>query len=93
MAKIACQLATDPIFTSDNPRSEDPTQILRDMEAGVVGLNYQVMEDRRDAIQYAVNQAEAGDVIVIAGKGHETYQLLVIKYYTLMIVKKRKKQL
>lgn len=76
MAKIACELATNPIFTSDNPRSEDPAQILRDMEAGVVGLEYQVIEDRREAIQYAVKQAEAGDVIVIAGKGHETYQLV-----------------
>lgn len=76
MAKIACQLATDPIFTSDNPRSEDPAQILRDMEAGVIGQTYQVIEDRRQAIQHAVTKAEAGDVIVIAGKGHETYQLI-----------------
>ncbi len=90
MAKIACQLATDPIFTSDNPRSEDPAQILRDMEAGVIGQTYQVIEDRRQAIQHAVTKAEAGDVIVIAGKGHETYQLLEIKYYILMIVKKQR---
>lgn len=76
MARISCKLATDPIFTSDNPRSEDPAQILRDMEAGVVGLKYQIIEDRREAIQYAVKQAEAEDVIVIAGKGHETYQLI-----------------
>lgn len=76
MARIGCQLATDPIFTSDNPRSEDPVQILRDMEAGVEGLKYEVIEDRREAIQYAVKLAEAGDVIVIAGKGHETYQLV-----------------
>ena len=52
MAKIACQLATDPIFTSDNPRSEDPLQILRDMEAGVQGKNYQSITDRKKAIQY-----------------------------------------
>lgn len=76
MASIACQLATDPIFTSDNPRSEDAAQILREMEAGVVGQAYQVIEDRRQAIQYAVTQASANDVIVIAGKGHETYQLV-----------------
>lgn len=76
MAKIACQYATDSIFTSDNPRSEDPEQILRDMEAGVIGQSYKVIEDRRKAIQYAVTQAEADDVIVIAGKGHETYQLV-----------------
>jgi UDP-N-acetylmuramoyl-L-alanyl-D-glutamate--2,6-diaminopimelate ligase len=76
MAKIACQFATLPIFTSDNPRSENPSRILRDMETGVVGQLYKVIEDRREAIAYAVSQAEAGDVIVIAGKGHETYQLI-----------------
>ncbi|MEH6946257.1 UDP-N-acetylmuramoyl-L-alanyl-D-glutamate--2,6-diaminopimelate ligase [Bacillus sp. JJ634] len=76
MAKIACQFATLPIFTSDNPRSENPSQILRDMETGVAGQLYKVIEDRREAIAYAVSQAEAGDVIVIAGKGHETYQLI-----------------
>jgi len=74
MAKIACALATDPIFTSDNPRSEDPEDILREMEAGVKGENYQSITDRKQAIYYAVNNAEQGDVILIAGKGHETYQ-------------------
>lgn len=76
MAAIACQYATDPIFTSDNPRSEDPVQILRDMEAGAIGCNYKIIVDRRQAIQYAISQAKANDVIVIAGKGHETYQLI-----------------
>ena len=76
MAKIACQLATDPIFTSDNPRSEDPLQILQDMEAGARGQNYQSIIDRKKAIQYAINEASVGDVILIAGKGHETYQLI-----------------
>jgi UDP-N-acetylmuramoyl-L-alanyl-D-glutamate--2,6-diaminopimelate ligase len=76
MAKIACQLATDPIFTSDNPRTEDPLQILRDMESGVEGQNYQCMIDRKQAIEYAVNAASTGDVILIAGKGHETYQII-----------------
>lgn len=76
MAAIACKLATDAIFTSDNPRSEDALQILRDMEAGVEGERYTVIEDRREAIEYAVSKAETGDVILIAGKGHETYQLV-----------------
>lgn len=76
MAQIACQLATDPILTSDNPRSEDPLDILKDMEAGVKGETYQVIPDRRKAIYTAVSQAEAGDVILIAGKGHETYQII-----------------
>lgn len=76
MASIACQLATDPIFTSDNPRSEDPGQILRDMESGVAGEHYHCIIDRKQAIQYAVNEARTGDVILIAGKGHETYQII-----------------
>lgn len=76
MAKVACKLASDPIFTSDNPRTEDPQAILRDMEAGVTGEAYQCIIDRKEAIQYAVNEAQAGDVILIAGKGHETYQII-----------------
>ncbi|MEH7356839.1 UDP-N-acetylmuramoyl-L-alanyl-D-glutamate--2,6-diaminopimelate ligase [Neobacillus drentensis] len=76
MAKIACRMATDPIFTSDNPRSEDPLAILKEMEAGVQGETYQVIPDRKEAIYTAVNQAAAGDVILIAGKGHETYQTI-----------------
>ncbi len=76
MAKVACMLATDPIFTSDNPRTEDPQQILRDMESGVMGEAYQCIIDRKEAIQYAVNEASTGDVILIAGKGHETYQII-----------------
>ncbi|MFZ7946746.1 MULTISPECIES: UDP-N-acetylmuramoyl-L-alanyl-D-glutamate--2,6-diaminopimelate ligase [Bacillaceae] len=76
MAKIACHLATNPIFTSDNPRSEDPLAILKEMEEGVPDETYQVIPDRKEAIYTAVNQAEAGDVILIAGKGHETYQTI-----------------
>ncbi len=74
MAQISCSYSSDPIFTSDNPRSEDPHAILADMEAGATGENYKIIPDRRDAIRYAVRQASAGDVILIAGKGHETYQ-------------------
>ncbi|MFJ7976302.1 UDP-N-acetylmuramoyl-L-alanyl-D-glutamate--2,6-diaminopimelate ligase [Peribacillus sp. JNUCC 23] len=76
MAKIASEWATDPIFTSDNPRSENPTQILRDMEKGVHEKNYQVIQDRKEAIDYAISIATSGDVILIAGKGHETYQII-----------------
>lgn len=76
MAKIACQYATDPIFTSDNPRSENPISILKEMEAGVTGEKYAVIPDRKEAIQRAVNSAGSGDVILIAGKGHETYQII-----------------
>ncbi|KAF0820262.1 MULTISPECIES: UDP-N-acetylmuramoyl-L-alanyl-D-glutamate--2,6-diaminopimelate ligase [unclassified Cytobacillus] len=76
MAEIACQYSTDPIFTSDNPRSEDPVQILKDMEEGVKEESYKVFVDRKEAIHYAVKNADEGDVILIAGKGHETYQIV-----------------
>lgn len=76
MAQIACQFATDPIFTSDNPRSEDPLAILKEMEAGVKGADYSVIPDRKEAITLAVNKASDGDVVLIAGKGHETYQII-----------------
>jgi UDP-N-acetylmuramoyl-L-alanyl-D-glutamate--2,6-diaminopimelate ligase len=81
MAQIACRYATDPIFTSDNPRSEDPLVILNEMEAGVQGGRYMKILDRREAIFAAVKQASKGDVILIAGKGHETYQLIGNKVY------------
>lgn len=76
MAQIAVAHADIPIFTSDNPRSEDPEQIIKDMEAGVIGANYEKIVDRKHAIEYAVNQANKDDVILIAGKGHETYQII-----------------
>ncbi|MBC1473495.1 UDP-N-acetylmuramoyl-L-alanyl-D-glutamate--2,6-diaminopimelate ligase [Listeria grandensis] len=76
MAQIAVKYATDPIFTSDNPRTEAPMQIIEDMLAGVPNATYAVKEQRHDAIRFAVNQAKAEDVILIAGKGHETYQII-----------------
>lgn len=76
MAKIACQYATNPIFTSDNPRSEDPLAILKEMEEGVREEDYLVIPDRKEAIARAVQKASEGDVILIAGKGHETYQII-----------------
>ncbi len=99
MAKIACQFATDPIFTSDNPRSEDPELIIKDMEAGVEGKSYTVILDRADAISHAISKAEKGDVILIAGKGHETYQQIGEKIFdfddkekALDAIKKRKEK-
>lgn len=76
MAQIAVKYATDPIFTSDNPRTENPTQIIEDMLTGVRGANYTVKEARHEAITYAVEMAKQDDVILIAGKGHETYQII-----------------
>ncbi|MFE8703632.1 UDP-N-acetylmuramoyl-L-alanyl-D-glutamate--2,6-diaminopimelate ligase [Cytobacillus sp. FJAT-54145] len=74
MAKIACEYSDHPVFTSDNPRSEDPAQIVRDMEEGVKGEEYKVIVDRKSAIHHAIQLAKKDDVILIAGKGHETYQ-------------------
>jgi UDP-N-acetylmuramoyl-L-alanyl-D-glutamate--2,6-diaminopimelate ligase len=65
------------ILTSDNPRSEDPMRILADAEVGLksTGTPYLVVADRREAIHHAVAEAEPGDIVVIAGKGHEDYQI------------------
>ena len=76
MAQVACEYSTNPIFTSDNPRSEDPESILDDMTNGVLGKDYKRITDRREAIYEAIKQAEPKDVILIAGKGHEDYQII-----------------
>lgn len=76
MAKIAAEYATDPVFTSDNPRTEEPMSIISDMLKGVEGQSYEVRVNRQEAIEYAINEAEPGDVILIAGKGHEDYQII-----------------
>ncbi|RAS79796.1 UDP-N-acetylmuramoyl-L-alanyl-D-glutamate--2,6-diaminopimelate ligase [Priestia endophytica] len=76
MANVAVSYSTEAIFTSDNPRSEDPKEILNDMTTELTEENFTTIEDRREAIQYAINKAQAKDVIVIAGKGHETYQII-----------------
>ncbi|MFB9078892.1 UDP-N-acetylmuramoyl-L-alanyl-D-glutamate--2,6-diaminopimelate ligase [Flavobacterium procerum] len=77
MAKIASDLSDKAILTSDNPRNEDPEAILDEMEQGVEPQNYKKMlriTDRKQAIKTACQLAEAKDIILIAGKGHETYQ-------------------
>ena len=77
MGDIASALSTQAIFTSDNPRSEDPKQIIEAMEQGVAPQHYKKIlsvTDRKQAIKTACHMAKAGDIIVIAGKGHETYQ-------------------
>ncbi|OES44019.1 UDP-N-acetylmuramoyl-L-alanyl-D-glutamate--2,6-diaminopimelate ligase [Domibacillus iocasae] len=76
MAQAACRYADEAIFTSDNPRGEDPKAILADMEAGVPNERYTVIEDRKEAIFKAIETAQPGDAVVIAGKGHETYQII-----------------
>ena len=75
MGEIASRLSDLAIVTSDNPRTEDPERILDDIEAGMAGRPHERIEDRREAIARALEIAESEDVIVLAGKGHETYQI------------------
>lgn len=76
MGAVAGALADYSILTSDNPRTEDPMEILHQVEQGIkaVSLAYEVIENRRDAILKSLSMAQEGDVIILAGKGHETYQ-------------------
>ncbi|MEO6548116.1 MAG: UDP-N-acetylmuramoyl-L-alanyl-D-glutamate--2,6-diaminopimelate ligase [Ferruginibacter sp.] len=77
MAQVACEYSDKVIFTSDNPRSEDPLEILHDMETGlnvVVRKKYITIADRKEAIKTAVSLAAKEDIVLIAGKGHEKYQ-------------------
>jgi len=77
MAEVACEYSDKVIFTADNPRSEDPLEILHDMEAGVnvvTRKKYITIADRKEAIKTAVNLAVKEDIILVAGKGHEKYQ-------------------
>ncbi|GAB3262003.1 Mur ligase family protein [Chitinimonas naiadis] len=82
MGRIACTLSNTIIITNDNPRTEDPKRIIRDILEGVDGADaehqqhgdYSVQSDRAEAIRSAIELAEPGDVILIAGKGHEEYQ-------------------
>lgn len=74
MGQVAEQGADLSIITSDNPRSEDPSAIIRDIKKGYQGNNYEVVVDRREAIERAVSLAQPRDIILIAGKGHENYQ-------------------
>ncbi len=75
MGGIAVRQADHVIVTSDNPRTEDPERILDDIEAGMEGHAHERIEDRREAIARALSIAQQGDVVMLAGKGHETYQI------------------
>jgi UDP-N-acetylmuramoyl-L-alanyl-D-glutamate--2,6-diaminopimelate ligase len=79
MAKAARQLSTQLILTSDNPRDEEPADILRDMAAGLTEEELRrtlIIEDRASAIKTACALARQGDVVLVAGKGHEDYQII-----------------
>ena len=78
MGEIATTLADFTIITSDNPRTEVPADIISDILAGVKApkTRYKVIEDRTEAIAFAIDSHMEGDVIILAGKGHETYQII-----------------
>src|SRR5713226_8808930 len=78
MGEAAGSLSDVVILTSDNPRTEDPNQILADAEVGIqkTGKPYEKIADRREAIHHAISQARANDLVLIAGKGHEDYQII-----------------
>ena len=78
MGAIAARLADFVIVTSDNPRTEEPGGIIQDILAGMAGTDteYVVVENRVEAIHYAIDHARPGDVVILAGKGHETYQII-----------------
>ncbi len=77
MGEISGVLADFTIITSDNPRTEEPATIIEDIEGGIKnsGASYITIVDRREAIRYSIEQAQKNDIIVLAGKGHETYQI------------------
>lgn len=76
MGRVATELSDYSIVTSDNPRSEDPLEIISQIQEEINGNRYESIPDRRSAIQRAIEMAKKGDMIVIAGKGHENYQIL-----------------
>jgi UDP-N-acetylmuramoyl-L-alanyl-D-glutamate--2,6-diaminopimelate ligase len=77
MGKIAADLADRVVVTSDNPRTEDPDRILADVLAGISRKDgVEVIADRATAIAHAISIAQTGDGVLIAGKGHEDYQIL-----------------
>ena len=78
MGKVACRFSDHVIITSDNPRFEEPRAIVEEIECGVKGefSNYDIVVDRKEAISKALTLARRNDIIVIAGKGHESYQIV-----------------
>lgn len=78
MGRIAAELSDFCIVTSDNPRTEEPGEIIKDILEGMKNIDtpYTVIENRREAIEYAIKNAKTDDIILLAGKGHETYQIL-----------------
>jgi UDP-N-acetylmuramoyl-L-alanyl-D-glutamate--2,6-diaminopimelate ligase len=81
MGRVALEMSDFAIITSDNPRTEDPEQIIRNICEGIPANrkpkeHYTILPNRREAIDCAINRAQTGDLVLIAGKGHEDYQIL-----------------
>ena len=83
MGEVSGKLSDFTIITSDNPRFEDPEAIMKDIETGIKKTDgkYIMIEDRKEAIKYAIEHGQKGDVIILAGKGHEDYQEIKGKKY------------
>jgi UDP-N-acetylmuramoyl-L-alanyl-D-glutamate--2,6-diaminopimelate ligase len=76
MAAVAERYANHVVVTNDNPRTENATEIIEQIEQGFSANKHHIIEDREAAIRFAILQAKVGDMIVVAGKGHEAYQLI-----------------
>jgi UDP-N-acetylmuramoyl-L-alanyl-D-glutamate--2,6-diaminopimelate ligase len=76
MGDIACKLSDHVIFTNDNPRTEDPNQIMNDIVKDLKHDNYEIVFDRVEAIHKAIDSMDENDIILILGKGHEDYQII-----------------
>jgi UDP-N-acetylmuramoyl-L-alanyl-D-glutamate--2,6-diaminopimelate ligase len=76
MGRVVAGAADLTIVTSDNPRTEDPDRIIDEIEAGMAGTPHVRITDRRQAIVHALGLLEPGDCLLLAGKGHETYQVI-----------------
>ena len=81
MGEIASRLADLTIITSDNPRSEEPAAIIDDIKKGFSGNSVKAIENRREAIYEGVRTANENDVLLVAGKGHEDYQIIGSKVF------------
>ena len=76
MGYVVTELADLAIITNDNPRQEDPLEIIKEIKKGIIRANYTVIADRKKAIIKALSLAKPGDIVLVAGKGHENYQIL-----------------
>ncbi|MDP2940745.1 MAG: UDP-N-acetylmuramoyl-L-alanyl-D-glutamate--2,6-diaminopimelate ligase [Candidatus Omnitrophota bacterium] len=81
MGRVVSRLADYAIITNDNPRGEEPIDIIRDIERGMIRDNYYVIPDRAEAIRKSLSIARRGDIVLVAGKGHESYQIVKDKSF------------